>query len=59
MTSTSTSVWTSARASTTPHRRHPGRELELAFFLTVFAAPADPESRSYFDKRIAQDERHT
>ncbi|MGP4089016.1 IS110 family transposase [Streptomyces sp. KR55] len=42
---------------------HPSRrgnkQLKRAFFLSAFAALADPASRTYYDKKIAQGKHHT
>ncbi|ANS63148.1 putative IS110 transposase [Streptomyces lincolnensis] len=35
------------------------KQLERAFFLSAFAALADPASRTYDDKKIAQGKHHT
>ncbi|MFE3316176.1 transposase, partial [Embleya sp. NPDC059213] len=41
-----------------PSRRG-NKQLKRAFFLSAFAAPADPASRSYHDRKIAQGKHHT
>jgi len=35
------------------------KQLKRAFFLSAFAALADPASRTYYEKKIAQGEHHT
>ncbi|WP_250404514.1 IS110 family transposase [Streptomyces cellostaticus] len=41
-----------------PSRRG-NKQLKRAFFLSAFAALADPVSRAYYDKKIAQGKHHT
>jgi transposase len=41
-----------------PSRRG-NKQLKRAFFLSAFAALADPASRTYYDKKIAQGKHHT
>lgn len=41
-----------------PSRRG-NKQLKRAFFLSAFAALADPASRAYYDKKIAQGKHHT
>lgn len=41
-----------------PSRRG-NKQLERAFFLSAFAALADPASRTYYDKKIVQGKHHT
>ncbi len=41
-----------------PSRRG-NKQLKRAFFLSAFAALADPDSRTYYDKKIAQGKHHT
>ncbi|MFC9499867.1 IS110 family transposase [Streptomyces sp. NPDC056982] len=41
-----------------PSRRG-NKQLKRAFFLSAFAALADPASRSYYDKKISQGKHHT
>jgi transposase len=41
-----------------PSRRG-NKQLKRAFFLSAFAALADPVSRSYYDKKINQGKHHT
>ena len=41
-----------------PFRRG-NEQLKRAFFLSAFAALADPASRTYYDKKIAQGKHHT
>jgi transposase len=41
-----------------PSRRG-NKQLKRAFFLSAFAALADPTSRSYYDKKISQGKHHT
>ncbi len=41
-----------------PSRRG-NKQLKRAFFLSAFAALADPASRTYFDKKISQGKHHT
>ncbi|MEV8393479.1 MULTISPECIES: transposase [unclassified Streptomyces] len=41
-----------------PSRRG-NKQLERAFFLSAFASLADPRSRTYYDKKIAQGKHHT
>ncbi|MGY0058600.1 IS110 family RNA-guided transposase [Streptomyces sp. LZ34] len=41
-----------------PSRRG-NKQLKRAFFLSAFAALADPTSRAYYDKKIAQGKHHT
>ncbi|MGW3670084.1 IS110 family transposase, partial [Streptomyces sp. NPDC005166] len=35
------------------------KQLKRAFFLSAFAALADPRSRAYYDKKISQGKHHT
>jgi len=37
----------------------PNKQLKRAFFPSAFAALADPASRAYYDKKIAQGKHHT
>jgi len=39
--------------------RRGNKQLKRAFFLSAFAALADPASRAYYDKKIAQGKHHT
>ncbi|MEU0358092.1 IS110 family transposase [Streptomyces cyaneofuscatus] len=39
--------------------RHGNKQLKRAFFLSAFAALADPASRTYYDKKIKQGKHHT
>ncbi len=39
--------------------RKGNKQLERAFFLSAFAALADPVSRAYYDKKISQGKHHT
>ncbi len=41
-----------------PSRRG-NKQLKRAFFLSAFAALADPASRTYYDKKITQGKHHT
>ncbi|MFA7767913.1 transposase [Streptomyces sp. NRRL S-448] len=41
-----------------PSRRG-NKQLKRAFFLSAFAALADPVSRAYYDKKISQGKHHT
>ncbi|KES03390.1 mobile element protein [Streptomyces toyocaensis] len=41
-----------------PSRRG-NKQLKRAFFLSAFAALADPASRTYYDKKISQGKHHT
>ncbi len=41
-----------------PSRRG-NKQLKRAFFLSAFAALADPASRSYYDRKVAQGKHHT
>lgn len=41
-----------------PSRRG-NKQLKQAFFLSAFASPGDPASRTYYDKKIAQGKHHT
>ncbi len=40
-------------------RTHGNKQLKRAFFLSAVAALADPASRAYYDKKIAQGKHHT
>lgn len=42
-----------------PSRRGGNKQLKRAFFLSAFAALADPVSRTYYDRKIAQGKHHT
>ncbi|MFE6092441.1 IS110 family transposase [Streptomyces massasporeus] len=48
----------SIRGEEQPSRRG-NKQLKRAFFLSAFAALADPASRTYYDKKIAQGKHHT
>lgn len=56
--------WSMLARAAVPLRRlrrsRPGNpQLERAFSLSAFAALADPASRTYYDKKIAQGKHHT
>ncbi len=58
--------WSMSARAAVPLRRPPRRlrrsrprQLERAFFLSAFAALADPASRTYYDKKIARGKHHT
>lgn len=50
------------RSGTSIRGEHPSRRgnkiLKRALFLSAFAALRDPESRAYYDRKIAQGKRH-